>query len=293
MHGMRSTTLVVHHLLSTVVGIGSKIDTMNAPIRNPYWRGMIPMAGLSILFLAITLAMYGLVWIDLAEPWIGLMGLIFTLFFSLIFVIVWLLGRIQVRRIKFFLTSDRPLVRWTYSSAEWEQIKDTLWQEERSDWKIQLGCMAALLSLAGLLTGLLLGAEDGFIQALGSGIIGLLVGSLAGGAIGAVVAGSNYWSSRQAHSWSEPGQIALGLNEIYANDNYFRGNGNSSYIQEVKIHPGNPTTLEIQLVFPPRPRMPSEEQWLILVPSQWVERVEEILPIIKNVKLTAVDQTTE
>ncbi len=240
------------------------------------------MAGLSVFFMALTIAMYGLAWFDLADPVLGLIGLIFTLFFSLFFVIVWLLGRSQVRRIKRFLESDRSLVRWTYSSAEWKQIRESRWQEERGDWKIQFGCLTVLLALAGLLTGVLVGVEEGVLQAVGTGGVGLFIGGLVGGGIALVVAGSNYWSARLAHTQSEPGQIALGVDEIYANGNYFKGDGSSSIIQEAKIQRGNPTTLELQILFPPRPRLDREEQWSIVVPTQWVERVEEVLPILGN-----------
>jgi predicted lipid-binding transport protein (Tim44 family) len=192
------------------------------------------------------------------------------------------LGFFQIKRIKAFLESDRPLVRWTYSETEWKQYKEIIWQGEVGDWKVQFGCLTFLLALAGMLAGMMIGLDEGFLESLTTGLVGLLLGGLFGATIGALVAGGNFWGARQAYRQSEPGQVALGANEIYANGDYFKGNGESGYIREAKIHRGNPTTLEVQLVVPPRPRMPGEEQWSIMIPSKWIERVEEILPDLEE-----------
>ncbi len=76
----------------------------------------------------------------------------------------------------------------------------------------------------------------------------------------------------------------MGVNEIYASDDYFKGDGLTSYIRSVKLRrgaqSGAKSALELQLVVPPRPRMPTEEQWVIPLPPEWVGRVEEILPLL-------------
>ena len=251
---------------------------MKSVPRNPHQRAIVTFAGLVGFSLLATLAIWGLSSAGVANPALIWIGFVFFVILSLMWIIIWLLGLRKVQRAKAFLESDRPLVRWTYSAAEWQQYKEAVRQDESGDWKTQWGCLTLLLALAGLLTGIMLGLEGDFQEVIVDGVIGLVLGSLAGGVIGALVAGGNYWGSRQAYGRSEPGQVALGPNEIYANDDYFKGNGGSSYIREAKLHRGNPTTLEFQLVVLPRPRMPSEEQWLILVPSQWVKQVEEILP---------------
>ncbi|MBN1146440.1 MAG: hypothetical protein JXA78_04230, partial [Anaerolineales bacterium] len=53
-----------------------------------------------------------------------------------------------------------------------------------------------------------------------------------------------------------------------------------SYIWEARLKRGSPSTLELLIVVPPRPRMPTEEQWVIPVPPEWEEHVEEILPLL-------------
>ena len=249
-------------------------------IRNPYRLGMIPLIGLTALFLIVTILIYGVNRVALTESIWGLIALIFTLFFGLISVIIWIIGVLQVRRIKEYLASERPLVRWTYSSAEWTQIRDAIWQDQRNDWALQFGCLTALLALAGLLSGLMVGAEDGFISALRSGVIGFLVGALAGSLIGALVAGCNYLAATSARRDDKPQSVALGIGEIYANGRYFKADGIRSHIQNSKLISGNPTLLEIQLKMPPRVRMPAEEIWQIPVSSAWVQKVEEILPVL-------------
>lgn len=252
------------------------------PIRNPYRRGAIPLIGLTVLFLTITLLIYGLNQVALTESVWSIIGLIFTLIFGLITVIIEIIGALQVRRIKNFLASERPLVRWTYSSAEWTQIKDIIWQDQRNDWTIQFGCLTALLALAGLLSGLMVGAEDGFIPALSGGFIGLLAGALAGGIIGALVAGGNHLAAILVRRDDKPQIVALGVNEIYANGQYFKGDGVRSYIQAGNLLRGTPTLLEIQIKMPPRVRMPEEETWQIPVSSAWIQKVEEIIPLLAS-----------
>lgn len=224
------------------------------------------------------LAVWGLAFINLADLAFAWLGFVFSVFFAFLLGVIWLMGLIQMTRARAFLDSDRPLVRWTYSSAEWQQMKETLWQEERGDWKIQWGCLTFLFALVGLLTGVMIGWEDGFLEVLVSGSIGLILGGLAGTTLGILVAGGNYLGARQSYSQTQPGQVALGVNEICASGEYFKSDGEISFIQEGKIQRGNPTTLELLIVFPARPRQPSEEEWRIPVPVKWVDQVDEFLP---------------
>jgi hypothetical protein len=250
---------------------------MEFRLRNPHQRAILTLAGLAGFSLLATLASLALSSVGIVNSALTWISFVFFVFLGLIWIIILLLGLREVRRAKTFLESDRPLVRWTYSLIEWQQLKEAVWKEESGDWKVQFGCLTLLLALAGLLTGVMLGLEGDFFDVIVNGVIGLVLGGLAGATIGALVAGGNFLGSRQAYGRSEPGQVALGPNEIYASDDYFKGDGVNGFIRMVAIHHGSPTTLEFQLVVPPRPRMPREEQWIIPVPSQWVERVEEIL----------------
>lgn len=207
--------------------------------------------------------------------WVGLCA---AIFFGLSALLIWVLGLIQIQRARSFLDSERVLVRWTYSTGEWAQLKEALWQEEKGDWKIQFGCLTILFSLVGLLTGVLIGLDEGLTEAVIYGLAGLFLGGLLGAGLGTIVAGSSYTSARQAYADPEPGVVALGAHEIYFGDAYFRGNGINRYIQEATLEHGPMPMLVLRLVFPPRPRMPSEEQWNIYVPPKWLDHVEAVIP---------------
>lgn len=247
-------------------------------IRHPHRRALLPISGLTGLFLLTALAAWS---IPISEGikapvlWVSFCA---SALFGLSTLLIWVLGLIQIRRTRAFLDSERVLARWTYSTGEWAQLKEALWQEEKGDWKIQLGCLTFLFSLVGLLTGILIGLDEGVSEAVIYGFAGLAFGGLIGAGLGAIVAGSNYASARYAYADPEPGVVALGTQEIYFGDAYFRGNGGNRHIQEATLEHSPMPMLMLRLVFPPRPRMPSEEQWNIYVPEKWLDRVEEIIP---------------
>ncbi len=253
---------------------------MKSRLKHPYQPALLNLAGFVGFSLLTTLVSWGLSITGYIEVPIVWIAFIFFVFFSLMFCIIWLLGIDRIHRANAFLESGRVLVQWTYSAPEWQKLKEARWREEKDDWKVQLGCLTVLLALAGLLTGIMVGWQDGLSAVLVSGLVGLMLGGLIGGVFGILVAGSNYWSTREAYRDVEPGMVALGLNEIYAIPDYFHGDGKVSYIRKASLQPGEIYVLELYLVFPPRIRMPDEEQWNIPVPSQWIGRVQEILPTL-------------
>lgn len=258
--------------------------SFNRSYKNPYRRGLLAVAGVTGLFLLIALASTGLTlggWEDLfIVPAIISGGL--TLLFGLIGLGTWLYGFWQVHKIKEFLTSGRPLVQWTYTPEEWQELKEANWQEEQGDWQLQLGCLTVIFALAGLLTGAMIGGDEGLAEAFTGGLIGGGIGALLGGLIGAVVAGFNHLAVRQAYQQIEPGEVALAPDELYVNEDYFKGNGDSSYIKHTELQPGTPTLLQITVRVPLRPRGPSEETWVVVVPPRMIERVKAILPSLQS-----------
>ena len=242
---------------------------------NPHRRAIITLAGLTGFAFLVNLVL-----VVSDKQNLGWISFIFLVSFILLDITIWLLGFIQMQRAKAFLNSDRPLIRWVYSTTEWQQLKENTWQAGNEDWKLQWGCLTFLLALAGSLTGGMLGLEEGIQQVGLNTILGFVLGALLGGLIGALVAGGNHLGAVLAYRNPYPGQVALGLNEIYVNGDYFKGDGNHRFIQDVKIYLWTPAILEFQLVFPPRPRMPREEEWNIPVPDPWIEKVTEILPFI-------------
>jgi len=251
---------------------------MQTPIKHPYQRGIITLAWLSAFALLATLAAWALSWFSRAAIALVWISACLLAFFVLSLLIAWVMDARQVRQAQDFLTGQRVLLRWTYSPAEWRMLREAVWQEEKGDWKIQLGCLTLLFALAGLLTGVMIGLEEGWLEALTHGVLGAIAGGLAGGAVGVVVAGGNYRGARQAYADPIPGVVALGVDEVYSDGEYFRGNGRSSYIQAAGLSRQEWTLLELLIIVPPRPRMPSEQHWEIPVPTRYIEQVQEILP---------------
>lgn len=253
---------------------------MEPKLRNPHQRALITTGGLVLLALVATILSAGLAVAGLANPALAWIGLVVFSIVGLMWLSIWLLGFLQVQRAAAFLASERPRVRWSYSPSEWQQFKEVIWQEEQGDWKVQWGCLTILLALPGLLAGAMIGLEEGLLEAAVNGLLGMLFGGLAGFVIGALVAGGNYWGARQAYRQSDPGQVALGPGEIYANTAYFRADGMKWFIRAAELQRGNPTTLVVQLIFPPRPRMPLEEEWVVPVPAGCIAEVENLLPLL-------------
>jgi heme A synthase len=255
-------------------------------IPNPYRDGFPALLGL--VALTLILAVSGGIMVALGKWEASLMvpvSIPFVLF-GLLLLIVWLLGELQRRRIVAFLASDRPLVRWTYTSAEWREIMDVKWEDEKGDWRIMWGCLTGLFGLVGLLVGLALAAGetsfsppilDAIIEIVPGGLIGMALGALVGAAIGLAVAGGNYLALRRMHGRSAPGQVALGATEFYANGEYFRANGD--IIRGVDFQRGTSAILTIS-TYMIRFRRPSEEEWVIVVPRRMVELVQEVIPQI-------------
>ena len=251
-------------------------------IRNPYRSGIVALAVLdALLFIPAILALWIIIGERLSSPLfipaiIGA-GLFFLIDLSLAALLIG--GHRKVRQIRAFLASGRPSVRWTYTPEEWQALKEIQWQAARGDWKIQLGCMTGLFGFVGLLAGLPIGLEEGIPEALLSGLIGTTSGLLIGGALGAAVAGGNYLAAKLDYRSSTPGMVALAPNELYANGQYFRGNGESTGIRSTALEHGDPTILHVEVRVPLRPRGPSDETWEIIVPQRMVASVETALHI--------------
>ena len=250
------------------------------PTNDPYRRGIIAPLWLTMVALVGTLLAWGVSALGLTGYVFLVIAACFFALFGSITLIVWAWSRTQIRRATEFLASDRPLVRWTYSTLEWERLMGAGLEEEGSDWKVQLGCLTVLFAIAGVLTGVMVGADESLVQALVSGAIGLVGGGIIGGIIGAVVAGSQHLAMRRAYAHSAPGEVALGRDEVYAFGNYFKGNGSTSYVRRVTLHHDAPVRLHIEIQLPPRVRGPVEEAWMLPVPAQMVEAVERAFPQI-------------
>ena len=245
------------------------------------------MAG---LLLFPVLAMLGVVFSGYTDIWLIIPTIILTgllILFGIAWVAAWVSGQWQLGRIRAFLTSNRPLLRWTYSPEEWQEIRDAAWQEQQGDWRVQLGCMTVIFGLIGLLIGGMIGLDEGLEEAVLYGLAGGFGGLLLGGVLGGAVAAGNYLAVRSAYRRTEPALVALAPHEIYANDQYFRGDGYSTYVKQARMlpaEPGIPHRLVLELKVPPKPRSPRDETWEVVVPSRLVKEVEDVIPRLNENK---------
>jgi hypothetical protein len=77
-------------------------------------------------------------------------------------------------------------------------------------------------------------------------------------------------------------QVALGPGEIYTGFDYFHADGKFRFIKDYALNLGKENTLAVTLLFPPRPRTPNEEIWVVPVPESLVEQVDRIIPELRK-----------
>lgn len=195
------------------------------------------------------------------------------LFLALVGGIIWLLGCLARRGARRFWHSNRPLVRWVYSEAEWRAMATARWEEERGDWLLKWAGTTVIFGLAGLLTGLLIGADDGH-PLLGS-LSGLLIGAALGAVMGAAIAGGSHWASRANGRRQGPLGVALGRSEVFDGSDYFRGDGVHRYVREAVWDAEHPSQLVIH-IYRPKVRGAPLEEWRVAVPTRRREAVEGI-----------------
>ncbi|MBN1285617.1 MAG: hypothetical protein JXB47_09480 [Anaerolineae bacterium] len=189
--------------------------------------------------------------------------------------VIWLMVRNQAAQAKEFLNSSRPLLRWTYTPAEWHDLQEAARRETEGEWKVQCGCMTLLLGAAGALVGVL-GAMEGQFDFWAPTAIGVL----AGGVLGGAVAWGNVTAAHKNYQ-TPPGTVALGETEIYWNGQYFRTGGNR--IETVKFYAAE-GRLVIDFCLNEWWRRPPNRcmTWEIATPDRLEQEVRAILPLIKS-----------
>lgn len=252
-------------------------DRTDRVLKKPYTDGLITAFYMALSGLVICLAAtIPTLWMKHGTPLLivgivagGLGGL-----FVLVGLVTLVLRQLKYSKMNEFWASDRPLMRWQYTPAEWQAMREEQWLDSVGDWKVQAGCLTVLFSLAGMLTGVMIGAEHGLLPALADGALGGGLGILAGGVLGAIVAAINFHIARRSLQDTIPGQVAFGIEEILFCDEYFKGNGSTRYVQSVQIRRLSGCELVIS-IFNPRIRAESEQEWVIPVPDYLEETVAE------------------
>ncbi|MEZ4527617.1 MAG: hypothetical protein R2941_16990 [Desulfobacterales bacterium] len=254
-------------------------DKASIRIKAPYTAALTTVKGLMILPLLLIAAGAGLQMAG-SFSWNMVAYIMGGIAFGILFL-SWLILLIRrnliASRMKDFLGSNRVLVQWSYSSEEWKQMREDIWQEEKGDWRIQLGCLTVLFGVVGLLTGGMIGADEGGAEALIGALTGFLAGLAPGAVIGTVVSRINLLISRRAHADRIPAHVALGHQEILFNDEYFRGNGISRYLQNVRFGRGEQADELTFNIWWPQIRTDPEKEWTIPVPDHMRQQVESVL----------------
>lgn len=96
---------------------------MESYLRRTYQRALVTLAGLTI-FSLINSVGRGSFSSPLIEITFGWISLILLVIFTLFSLAVWTLGKIQGLQSQSYLNSERPVVYWTDTSDELQQMKD-------------------------------------------------------------------------------------------------------------------------------------------------------------------------
>ncbi len=250
---------------------------------HPHTDALIQGALLCTLFALLAAVVWGMGMLG----WIGsvwaLVAFINLGFWLLMLLVVWLWGVAKGAAIRAFWHSDRPLVRWHYTRAEWERIKGARKQAMQESIGIIPGCLAALLALAGLGVGVLVGLDEGLDEGLTVGVIGVLAGGVAGGVIGGTIMVSHVLAAQWSYHMEPRHVVALGEREVLSGRDYFKSDGSYRRFTSLEIIDGDPPELRIELINP-KPRSGAEETWHIPVPHNQVEALRAALPRVRTGK---------
>ncbi len=249
--------------------------------RNPHLEGVIQFAVLDGFFLLAFLLTLGLSLFGFISAVIPLIVLIFVALFTLMLFATWLAGQNQSARANKFLQSEHCVLYWELTPEEFQPFKELQKAESNNDWKVQLGCLTALIAICGALTGFLVGLDEDLTQGILKALLGLLIGGGIGLALGAVTVLGNKIIEQRAYRRTAPYQAALGIGEVYMDGNYFRQN-RERHIRSADFDPDDARLLNIQLHLPMRVRRSSEETWQVIVPERMKEEVLAFLPRLRN-----------
>jgi hypothetical protein len=200
-------------------------------VRNPNTRSVLSLVFLTALSLMLppvaTLLVFSAGW----DWWIIIPASMPPLFLLAIMAYTWISGMLEARRTENFLSSSRPIIRWTYGPDDWKRIMDAAWEDEKGDWKLQLFGLTFIFWLVGSLVAIM-GVLDG------TGDINPIAATAGGFLFGLSLGIPIALGSRLAMQWeykhTNP-MTALGTDEIYYNSQYFKADGRKSFIHKAAV----------------------------------------------------------
>ncbi len=242
----------------------------------PYARALRTVLALFLLALAALIASAILARaVEGAFAGVVVSGIFAALFGIILLAILGAEG-VRRRQVEAFVASDRPLLRWTYTPTQAKRIRAGRWEEERSDWKMQFGCLTGLFGLVGALVGVM-GYFSGELDPLVATGAGLAFGAMVGG----VVAVANHAGARAERGAGGPMMVALGIGEFAFDGEYFRERGAEHVIETMRLEEDTSPTLVIETWSRPwYQRTPLEQEWHIPVPKEQVDAVRRLVEAV-------------
>lgn len=249
---------------------------------HPFARGLRTVLALLLLALA-GLAVSAILMAMGIEALLGLaVSGAFAAFFAIALVAILGAGVVRRRQIEGFLEGDRPMVRWTYTPQETARIRAERWDDERVDWKVQLGCLTGLFGLVGVLVGVM-----GYFSGELDPLIATGAGIAFGAAVGSVVAVANHAGARADQHATSPIGVALGVGEFTFDGEYFCERGAEHVIETMRLveatrddDGATPDLIIETWSHPWYQRTPLEREWHIPVPAEQADAVRRLVEAV-------------
>ncbi len=247
---------------------------------HPYWGTVRNLGGFVLLLLLGWLVTVFLGWPDAAHL-AGLSFAAFSIFllFCLTLGVFWLQVWLNVRAGAEFLSSDRPLVRWRYTVAEWERARRALLSDTIVDPREAIGCAIPFLSCVGLGVGGVVGLATDFQTGVLFGAIGAGIGAGLAAIVPAIAAHFSNRAHVELLAADRRPYVALGRGELYYNGHYFRANGYSDTITAIAAEEGDTNWLRIAVRAPRASIHQTFDGSIVIPPRLWLA-VKQAVPAI-------------
>jgi hypothetical protein len=215
------------------------------------------------------------VWVLLAIAWI--MAWIYVM----LFLVSNIMGKLSIIK---FVKSKRPLLRWTYSQADWQRYKREQWDDQLEQVSFFPGQLIFMFAFLGMFIGMLIGVEQREQEAvLVLLIIGTCIGLAMGALFGGIILVSKYFEAWWNYHRAKRAMVVIGDCEILYGPNYFKSTGMSLYIHSVTLteEPEPILTLVTHKRVSSTPPSIRKKIWTIPVPSHLVEEVRLVIAQMK------------